>query len=138
MTFIDTSSAWEKRPARNKGDTRLFPHVGHETSRDQEKVRELTELRDRISANLQSPPAHPNRDTDTEKLEILKSLKKDGLLPDAPTHLANHITAFLFLAFFPLGLALYSYGRVFGPSLRVSLTVFFMWWLNFAVVMFLL
>jgi hypothetical protein len=138
MTYIDTTSTWGERPAREKGDTRLFPHIAKEPACDHRKVEELSELRNRISAVPQNPQAHAIRDTDSEKLEILKSLRNDGLLPDTPTHLANHVTAFLFLAFFPLGLALYCYGRVFGPSLRVSLTVFFMWWLNFAVVMFLI
>ena len=138
MTYIDTPSVWDERPTRKKGDTRLFPHIARDPACTNDKAQTLTELRDRISAVPPCPVVDARRDTDTERLEILKSLRKDGLLPDAPTYLANHITAFLFLAFFPLGLALYSYGRVFGPSLRVSLTVFFMWWLNFAVVMFLL
>ena len=139
MTYVDTSSNWDKRPARKKGDARLFPHVVREPSVfDQHKVRELSEMRDRISGAPQVPMTRASRDTEAEKLEILKSLRNDGLLPDTPAYLANHINAFLFLAFFPLGLALYCYGRVFGASLRVALTVFFMWWLNFAVVMFLL
>jgi hypothetical protein len=139
MTYVDTTQSWDERPALQKDDARLFPHVDRGMpSFDREKVRELSELRDRISTAPQAPEAHATRDTETEKLEILKSLRKDGLLPDAPAHLANHINAFLFLAFFPLGLALYCYGRVFGTSLRVALTVFFMWWLNFAVVFFLL
>ena len=41
------------------------------------------------------------------------------------------------MAFFPLGLVLYYYGKVFGPSLRVALTVLAMWWLNFTVIFFL-
>ncbi len=136
MTYVDTTQIWDNHPERTKRDTRLFPQSDNR-SFDLDKVRELKELRGRISAERQRPHL-ASRDTDAEKLEILKSLKKDGLLPDAPAHLANHINAFLFLAFFPLGLALYCYGRVFGTSLRVALTVFFMWWLNFAVVMFLL
>ena len=74
---------------------------------------------------------------ETEKRAILAGLTKDRLLPDTQVQLTYHINAFLFVAFFPLGLVLYYYGKVFGPSLRVALTVLAMWWLNFTVIFFL-
>lgn len=79
-----------------------------------------------------------DRDVEREKQEILAALKQDRLLPDTQVQLTYHINAFLFLAFFPLGVVLYYYGKIFGPSLRVALTVFSMWWLNFTVIMFLM
>ena len=80
--------------------------------------------------------AEPGR-IDTERQNLLSGLTKDRLLPDTQVQLTYHINAFLFVAFFPLGLVLYYYGKVFEPSLRVALTLFAMWWLNFTIIYFL-
>lgn len=79
-----------------------------------------------------------DRQVEKEKKSILAERRKDPLLPDAQEQLTLHICAFLFVVFFPLGLVLYYYGKIFGHNLRVAGTVLAMWWLNFTIVFFLM
>ena len=135
MAYVDQYTRWDVRPKNRLNRVSLFPHKAG-------RVRRITlsEPRHRMAAAeaVAGHAANCNRDIAQEKREILKALHEDKLLPDTKAKLTYQIIAFLLVVFFPLGLGLYAYCRMFGPDLKLAFALFCMWWLNFSLVMFAL
>lgn len=80
-----------------------------------------------------------HKGTEAALQPLLRSLRPTRPVASVGTKRAIAcIQAFLFLVFFPLGITLYYYNRLFGPSLLVSSAVIAAWWVNFLMILFVL